>query len=139
MADTAAETLTIGEVAAAAGLNTSAIRYYERIGLLPPAARASGRRRYGPEAVRRLQLLDVVKHAGFSLDEARVLLEHDADGAGSPSAALRSLADAKLAEIDALIARATAIRSWLAAARACRCDTLDVCALFAGEPAHAAG
>jgi DNA-binding transcriptional MerR regulator len=95
--------LTIGELAAAVGLNTSAIRYYERIGVLPAAERVSGRRRYPPEAIRRLQLLEDAKQAGFSLDEARVLLEEDRDG-GSPSEALRALADRKLGEVEALIA-----------------------------------
>jgi MerR family redox-sensitive transcriptional activator SoxR len=129
----AAKTLTIGQLAADVGLNTSAIRYYERVGVLPPAARAGGRRRYGADAVRRLQLLEVVKRTGFSLDEARVLLERDAADA-APAAALREIAEAKLPEIDALIARATAVRAWLAAARACHCKTLDVCTLFeAGE------
>jgi MerR family transcriptional regulator, redox-sensitive transcriptional activator SoxR len=68
-----------------------------------------------------------------------VLLARDADGAEPASAALRALAAAKLPEVDALIARATAMRTWLDAARACRCATLDACALFAGGRAAAAG
>jgi MerR family redox-sensitive transcriptional activator SoxR len=123
-------TLTIGQLARRAGINTSAIRYYERVGVLPPAARESGRRRYGEDAVRRLEVLDVAKRAGFSLGEARLLLERV--DAGTPAfEAVRELAERKLPDVDALIARAQAMRSWLLAATDCSCESLDVCALFA--------
>jgi MerR family transcriptional regulator, redox-sensitive transcriptional activator SoxR len=121
--------LTIGEVARQAGVNTSAIRYYERVRVLPEPARQSGQRRYTHETVRRLGVIDVAKQAGFTLDETRALLHADADSAAH--AELRDLADRKLPEIDALIARANAMRDWLLTARGCTCDTLDVCALFA--------
>jgi DNA-binding transcriptional MerR regulator len=66
--------LTIGQLAQRFGLKTSAIRYYERIGVLPEPERHSGQRRYGADAIKRLEVLDIAKRAGFSLDEARVLL-----------------------------------------------------------------
>jgi len=123
------DALTIGQLAARFGLNTSAIRFYERRGVLPPAERESGRRRYGADAVRRLEVLDVAKRAGFSLEEAKVLLQ-SAD-AGTPAfEALRELAGRKLPEIDALIARAEAMRGWMLAAADCDCTTFDVCELF---------
>jgi MerR family redox-sensitive transcriptional activator SoxR len=125
-------TLTIGQLAQRFGLNTSAIRYYEANGVLPEPARESGQRRYGPDAIRRMEVLDVAKRAGFSLDEARVLLQRTE--AGSPAhEALRELATLKLHEIDALIERAQSMRAWLLTATGCSCDTLDVCALF-NEP-----
>ena len=124
--------LTIGQLAARFGLNTSAIRYYERTGILPPPERESGRRRYGPESVRRLEVLEAAKHAGFTLDEARLLLQRTE--AGTPAfEALRELAERKLPEVDALIARAQEMRSWLLVATDCSCTSLDVCGLF--EPA----
>lgn len=92
------QTLSIGQVARLAGVKTSAIRYYESIGVLPPPARESGHRRYG--------------------------------------APLRELAGRKLPEVDALIERAQAMRSWLSTATGCTCPTLDVCALF--DPDRAA-
>ncbi|HYM70543.1 MAG TPA: MerR family DNA-binding transcriptional regulator, partial [bacterium] len=46
--------LTIGEVAKRVGLRPSAVRYYERIGILPEPARQSGRRRYDDGVFRRL-------------------------------------------------------------------------------------
>ncbi|HEY6694106.1 MAG TPA: MerR family transcriptional regulator [Solirubrobacteraceae bacterium] len=123
------ETLTIGQLAQRFGLNTSAIRYYEANGVLPEPARVSGQRRYGPDAVRRLQVLDVAKRAGFSLDEARVLLQ--SAQAGTPAfESLRALAARKLPEVEALIARAEAMRAWLRTATDCSCTSLDACALF---------
>jgi MerR family redox-sensitive transcriptional activator SoxR len=121
--------LTIGEVAQRVGVKTSAIRYYESRGVLPQPARESGQRRYTPETVRRLQVIDVAKRAGFSLDEARVLLstEHDREPAYER---LRELAQRKLPEVDALIERAQAMKRWLTTATSCGCETLDVCALF---------
>ena len=102
-------TLTIGEVARRAGLKTSAIRYYESVGLLPEPPRESGQRRYGDDTLRRLQVIDVAKRAGFSLDEARVLLA-TGDGGPPAHAQLRELAERKLPEVDELIARAQAMR-----------------------------
>jgi len=130
-------TLTIGEVARRAGLTTSAIRYYESIGVLPEPAREHGQRRYGDETVRRLEIVEVAKRAGFSLDEARVLLA-GADDGGPASVRLRELAQRKLPEVDALIRRAAAMRAWLQAATACDCETLDVCALFDQETTRSA-
>src|SRR6266498_3026275 len=108
-------TLTIGEVARQAGLKASAIRYYESVGLLPEPERVGGQRRYDGDTLQRLRAIEVAKHAGFSLDEARVLL------AGGGGAQLRTLAQRKLPEVDELIARAQAMRAWLVTASGCDC------------------
>jgi MerR family redox-sensitive transcriptional activator SoxR len=120
-------TLSIGEVARQVGLRTSAIRFYEKHGVMPEPERQSGQRRYSEDAVRRLRVLDIAKRAGFSLDEAKVLLDSADAGAHEP---LRELAVRKLPEVDALIAQAQAVRAWLTTATGCNCDTLDVCGLF---------
>jgi MerR family redox-sensitive transcriptional activator SoxR len=125
-------TLTIGEVARRVGLNASAIRYYESTGVLPAPARAGGQRRYTEETVRRLQVIDVAKRAGFSLDEARMLLAADGE-AGPAFEQVRELARRKLPEVDALIERAQAMREWLSSATGCSCKSLDVCGLFAAD------
>jgi MerR family redox-sensitive transcriptional activator SoxR len=122
-------TLTIGEVARQVGLNTSAIRYYESIGVLPDPQRSGGQRRYTTEAIQQLHVIDVAKRAGFSLDDARLLLAAT-DGGEPAYAQLRELARRKLPEVDALISRAQAMRDWLSTASGCNCETLDVCALF---------
>jgi len=127
-------TLTIGQLANQFGLKTSAIRYYERVGVLPEPDREHGQRRYGPDTVRRLEVLEIAKRAGFTLDEARLLLQRT--DAGTPAfESLRELATRKLPEIDALIQRAQEIRTWLLTATDCSCTTLDVCALFTANGA----
>jgi MerR family transcriptional regulator, redox-sensitive transcriptional activator SoxR len=122
-------TLTIGQVAQRAGLNVSAIRYYEAEGLLPEAPRVAGQRRYTDETLGRLGVIGVAKRAGFSLDDIRLLLT--AADAGEPAhTELQELAERKLPEVEELIERAQAVRRWLVTATGCGCDTLDVCALF---------
>jgi MerR family redox-sensitive transcriptional activator SoxR len=126
---TVADTLSIGEVARASGFNSSAIRFYERHGILPEPNRVSGKRRYTSAVLERLTVLDGAKQAGFSLDDIRVLF--DATDNGAPAhAELKELAQRKLPEIEALIARAEEVKSWLEAAGDCSCDTLTECTLF---------
>lgn len=127
------ELLSIGEVARQVGLKTSAIRYYESVGVLPQPRRVSGQRRYGEETVRSLHVIDVAKRAGFTLDEARVLVANE-NGETAVSEQLRALAHRKLPEVNALIARAQAMRSWLETATDCNCHSLDVCTLFDEPP-----
>lgn len=124
--------LSIGQVAARAGVNVSAIRFYEREGLLPAPERVSGQRRYDETTVRRLGTIGVAKQAGFSLDEVRALLTAVDRGALAHEQ-LRALASRKLPEVEALIERAQAMRAWLLGAGGCDCETLDACALFDRE------
>ncbi len=119
--------LRIGEVAERAGVNTSLIRYYERIGLLAEPERVSGQRRYDASVLRRLAVVDVAQRAGLSLDEIRGLLEIGSDPL---SERLQDLAQRKLPEIEALIDRAERVRSWLTTATGCDCVSVDECALF---------
>jgi MerR family transcriptional regulator, redox-sensitive transcriptional activator SoxR len=122
--------LSIGEVAAQAGVSVSALRYYERIGLLPAAERERGRRRFPAATVRRLGVVATAKRAGLSLAEIRSLL--DAVEAGAPLGdSLQGLAERRLPEAEAQVERATWQRDWLAAASACGCASLDDCALLA--------
>jgi MerR family redox-sensitive transcriptional activator SoxR len=127
--------LTIGEVAARAGINTSRIRYYERVGVLPKPERTSGQRRYGEDVLNRLAIVDVAQRAGLSLDEIRDLTGPDNRGAHA-GARVRELAERKLPDIEALIARAQAVKAWLQVARSCDCATVDICRLFT-DPAIA--
>ena len=124
-------TLTIGQVAKRAGVRTSAIRYYESVGVLPEAERVSGQRRYGPEIVERLGLVGAAQQAGFNLDEIAELLRSSDRGRASES--LRELAERKMPEVDALIQRAESMKQWLELAASCGCNTLEACALFRVE------
>lgn len=67
--------LTIGALAERTGLNVSAIRYYEEVGLIPAAMRkASGHRVYSPDAQEVLTLIRHCRDFGFSIDDTRALL-----------------------------------------------------------------
>jgi MerR family mercuric resistance operon transcriptional regulator len=67
--------MRIGEVAAEAAVNIQTLRYYERVGLLPPPGRrSSGYRMYGPEAVRRVRFIKRAQELGFTLSEIGDLL-----------------------------------------------------------------
>lgn len=122
--------MRIGEVAEHAGVRTSLIRYYERIGLLPVPERVSGQRRYDPSVIRRLAVIDVAQRAGMSLDEITELVNA---GSEPLSEQLREIAERKLPDIEALIDRAERVRAWLETARRCGCQTIDECALFDGR------
>ena len=120
--------MAIGELARRAGLRASAIRYYESIGLLPPPARVAGKRRYDTAALQHLSVITAGQHAGLTLNEIRELL--NADKRGRVSVTLQQLAMRKLPEVDALIVRAEAVRTWLQAAADCSCPSLQNCPLF---------
>ena len=126
------EEMTIGQVAAQAGIRTSALRYYERVGLLPPPIRVSGRRRYGPEAIQRLTILQFARQAGFSIAEIQTLFNGFAPGT-PPAARWHSLAEQKLGELDALIVRARQMRQMLEEGLSCGCLRWDDCVIVAGQ------
>lgn len=68
------ETIAIGELSRRTRCNIETIRYYERIGLLPKAARRGRYRSYGPTDVERLHFVRRARELGFTLDEIRALL-----------------------------------------------------------------
>jgi DNA-binding transcriptional MerR regulator len=121
--------LTIGQVAEQAGLRTSHIRFYERVGVLPAPERVGGQRRYRDEVLHRLSIIDVAQRAGLTLAEIAPLTGPGNRGADA-GRHIRALADDKLPHIDALIARSEAVRHWLQVAQHCDCTTVDVCELF---------
>jgi MerR family redox-sensitive transcriptional activator SoxR len=121
--------LTIGQVAERAGLNTSHIRFYERVGVLPQPERVGGQRRYRGEVLHRLSIIDVAQRAGLTLEEIAPLTGPDNRSADA-SRHIRRLAGEKLPHIDALIARAQAVKHWLQIAESCDCESVDVCGLF---------
>lgn len=124
------ESLSIGQVASAAGVNASAIRYYEKIDLLVPDERQSGHRRYDKSAVRKLNVIGIAQRAGFSLDEIRLLVT-PVEAGSDISERLRELAESKLPDVESAIAELHSVQEWLNAAKGCDCNDLDVCGLFA--------
>src|SRR6266851_31019 len=92
--------LAISEVARRVGLRASAIRYYERIGILLPARRVGGQRRYDVTVLHRLAVVRRAQEAGFSLDEIRQLFSRLRESAPI-SARWNEIAERKLVELDA--------------------------------------
>jgi MerR family redox-sensitive transcriptional activator SoxR len=118
--------LSIGAIAERAGLNTSAIRYYERIGVLPRAPRRAGRRRYDPAILEWLSLIALAREAGFTMAEIKRLVTDFSPGT-RPAARWKELAERKLGELNAVIARAERMRAVLQIAVDCGCFRLEDC------------
>ena len=119
--------LTISQVARQIGLQPSAIRYYERIGLLPPAQRLSGQRRYDTTVLYRLAIIQRARQLGFTLTEIRQLFFGFRDFTRA-SERWRTLSRRKLAELDQLMDGIKSVRALLMKLMAkCRCATLDEC------------
>jgi MerR family redox-sensitive transcriptional activator SoxR len=118
--------MTIGEVAERAGIKASAIRFYEKAGLLPKPARTSGQRRYDAAAVGRLAVLEFAKNCGFTLAECRELFNGFRDDAPL-SIRMQRLAGKKIAELDALSRRVTLMKELLEKSLKCKCLDLREC------------
>lgn len=120
------QVFTIGQVARKAGVRASAIRYYERAGLLPQPRRANGQRRYDAHIFDRLALVGFAKQCGFNMREIRALFDGFQDDAPL-SARTRIWADRKIQQLDALARRIDTMRANLARATQCRCRDLGDC------------
>ncbi len=93
-------TMTIGQVAAGAGVNIQTVRYYERRGLLPEAPRTpGGYRTYDPDGVARLRFIKRAQDLGFSLEEIAELLELRVEH-GAACEAVEARAKEKIAMIE---------------------------------------
>ncbi|WP_217158288.1 MerR family transcriptional regulator [[Mycobacterium] fortunisiensis] len=114
--------LTIGDVAERSGIASTALRYYEQVGLIPAPRRVGGQRRYEETVLTRLEVIRLCKTAGFSLTEIALLLD---DSPGRPVA--RELAQAKLAEIDAQLASLAQARAIIEWGMRCTCPSIELC------------
>ncbi|MFD4570750.1 MerR family transcriptional regulator [Streptomyces sp. NPDC058417] len=123
MPDRPPDLLDIGELAARTGVAPSALRYYERLGLLTPCGRDGLRRIYRPEAVDRVALILGARATGFSLAEVAAVL-------AAGRAEVRDLLAAQCAGLDTRIAALTAARTRLAHALTCRAPSLLDCPTF---------
>jgi MerR family transcriptional regulator, redox-sensitive transcriptional activator SoxR len=118
--------MKIGELAGRSGLNGSAIRYYERRGLLPAPHRAGGQRRYAADALDRVLLIRFASEMGFTLSEIKVFLNGLRDDA-PVGPRWKKLAHRKIQEVERGIQRARRLKSLLEHLLHCRCISLEVC------------
>ena len=118
-----------------AGIQTSAIRYYESEGLLPAPERLNGRRKYDATVLQRLALIQLLRQAGFHISDLRtLLLEFPAHT--PPSARWQRVADEKIEEVDALILQMQTLKLWLTEAQKCQCATIEDCAAIIPSSAN---
>ena len=121
--------MTVGEVAERSGFASSALRFYEREGLIPAQRTSGGQRRYERSVLRRLAFIAAARHVGLSLDEIRSAL------ATLPSARTPTKADWEKvsrswrARIDDEIAALEQLRDGLTSCIGCGCLSLQRCRL----------
>jgi DNA-binding transcriptional MerR regulator len=106
--------LGVAEIGRRTGLTRKALRHYEELGLVEPAARTdAGYRLYDSEALRRIELVNRAKVLGLRLSEAKEFL-HVAEGCcGDHHPELAALVEGKLAETEQRIAELQSLRSTL--------------------------
>ena len=118
---------SISLVARQVGLRASAIRYYERVGVLSPARRVSGQRRYDIATVQRLALIRRAKEAGFSLTEIRSLF-FGFQPSVPVSTRWKALAARKISELDAEMEKIRTMKELLERMQSrCGCETAEQC------------
>lgn len=109
--------LTIGQAAAAAGVTRKAMRVYEARGLVPASARtAAGYRLYDEHDVELLAFIRRARSLGFHLHDTREVIAIR-DGGTEPCSAVRSMLDARIAEVDAAVTDLLALQQSLAETR----------------------
>lgn len=118
--------MSIGEVGRRTGFEPTAIRYYERLGLLPKPQRAGGKRRYDASVLEWLALISLARAGGFTMAETKRLVAGFTPGT-KPNARWRQLAAQKLADIDEMVARAERMRAVLRIGLDCGCLRLQDC------------
>jgi MerR family transcriptional regulator, redox-sensitive transcriptional activator SoxR len=118
--------MRIGEIATRAGVNPSAIRFYEKAGLLAAPARTGGQRRYSAEALDRLLLIRLAGEMDFSLAEIRVFLTGFRPAAPI-STRWRKLTKLKILELEARLDRTNRLLDLLRRLQHCRCIQLHEC------------
>jgi DNA-binding transcriptional MerR regulator len=117
--------MDISEVARRSGVAASALRYYERQGLIRSLARQGARRKFAPAVLDQLALIALGQAAGFSLDEIRAMFTPD----GAPSID-RTMLSAKADELDRMVKRLRAMSAGLRHAAACPAPSHAECPSF---------
>jgi len=122
------ESFEIGAIAQRAGVQTSAIRFYEQLGLLKSPMRIHGRRRYNADVLPQLRAIQVAQQAGFTLNEIGTLFSGFSEDT-PVSDRWRAMAKRKVEEVDALISKAQRMKKVLEEGLRCGCVELEDCML----------
>ena len=123
------ELLSIGQVAARAGVAPSALRYYEQQGLLAASRTPGGARRFPRSVLRRLAFVRAAQNVGLSLPEIRAALATLPEGRPPTAQDWARLSGAWRDRLDEQIAALTRLRDGLSSCIGCGCLSLDRCTL----------
>lgn len=108
---------TISELAQAAGVPTTTVRYYERAGLLMPTTRSgAGYRLYGTTAVERLRFIRGAQAVGFALDDIRVLFQLETSSGNRCPSEVATILERRLAGTEARLRDLEHVKAHLSAA-----------------------
>jgi MerR family redox-sensitive transcriptional activator SoxR len=120
--------LTVGAVADRSGFATSALRYYERLGLITASRTAGGQRRYARNVLRRLAFIRAARNVGLSLDEVATALAALPGGRTPTKADWTRLSQGWRHRLDEQIEALTRLRDGLDSCIGCGCLSLRRCA-----------
>ncbi|MEO6714214.1 MAG: redox-sensitive transcriptional activator SoxR [Mycobacteriales bacterium] len=123
----AEELLTVGDVAGRSGFATSAIRYYEREGLVGATRTAGGQRRFDRSVLRRLAFIRAGRNVGLTLDELRSALDSLPDSRTPTKADWQRLSRQWRTRLDDEIAALVTLRDGLDSCIGCGCLSLQHC------------
>jgi MerR family redox-sensitive transcriptional activator SoxR len=118
--------MKIGQLARQGGLSASALRYYEKCGLLPAPQRLGGQRRYPSDALNRVLLIRFAGDMGFTLSEIKLFLRGLRDDA-AVGPRWKKLATRKITALNESVRRALLLKSLLGHLLKCRCASLEIC------------
>jgi MerR family redox-sensitive transcriptional activator SoxR len=121
--------LTVGEVAHRSGFAASALRFYEREGLLQATRTSGGQRRYERQVLRRLAFIRAARNIGLSLDEVRAALDRLPGGRTPTRADWAVLSKSWRSRLDEQIDALQALRDGLESCIGCGCLSLKRCAI----------
>lgn len=122
--------LTIGELAERSGVATSALRYYEEMGLIASERSAAGHRRYPRATARRVAFIVFAKRVGLSLDEIRAELERLPADRVPRSRDWARLTSTWTARVDDRIRELERLRDSLTDCIGCGCLSMERCAVM---------
>jgi MerR family transcriptional regulator, redox-sensitive transcriptional activator SoxR len=118
--------MKIGEVARKAGIRPSAIRFYERAGVLPAASRKNGQRQFGSNVELHLTIIKFAREAGFTIAEIKVLTNGFQEGR-TASVRWKEVAEKKWDDMESQMVRLKGMQRLLMKSMQCRCVRLEDC------------
>jgi MerR family redox-sensitive transcriptional activator SoxR len=129
--------ITVGEAAARTGVTTSALLFYEKVGLINAARTGGGQRRYHRDVLRRVAFIRGAQAIGMKLSEIKKAIGHLPVDRAPTKEEWHELSELWRPRLDMKVAVLLAIRDKLDNCIGCGCQTLDSCAIFNPDDAAA--